>query len=75
VGEQNATPGGGWMCRRASLWRFGSPRWLLLAAFAGLNLLQAAFTNWCPMGMDIGWVGLAAVPNGQRSRRAYLADR
>jgi len=25
-----------------------SPWWLLLTAFAGLNLLQSAFTNWCP---------------------------
>jgi hypothetical protein len=23
--------------------------WLLLTAFAGLNLLQSAFTNWCPV--------------------------
>ena len=22
--------------------------WLWLAAFVGLNLLQSAFTNWCP---------------------------
>jgi hypothetical protein len=22
--------------------------WLLLATFVGLNLLQSAFTNWCP---------------------------
>lgn len=22
--------------------------WLLLTAFVGLNLLQSAFTNWCP---------------------------
>jgi hypothetical protein len=26
-----------------------SPYWLLLTAFVGLNLLQSAFTNWCPM--------------------------
>lgn len=26
--------------------------WLLLTAFVGLNLLQSAFTNWCP-GMVI----------------------
>jgi len=26
--------------------------WLLLTAFVGLNLLQSAFTNWCP-GMAI----------------------
>lgn len=23
-------------------------RWLLFTAFVGLNLLQSAFTNWCP---------------------------
>jgi hypothetical protein len=28
---------------------FVNPAWLLLTAFAGLNLLQSAFTNWCPM--------------------------
>ena len=26
-----------------------SPWWALLTAFVGLNLLQSAFTNWCPM--------------------------
>jgi len=26
-----------------------SPYWYLLTAFAGLNLFQSAFTNWCPM--------------------------
>ncbi len=26
-----------------------SPWWLLLTAFAGINLLQSAFTNWCPL--------------------------
>ncbi|OJU58100.1 MAG: sulfurtransferase [Alphaproteobacteria bacterium 62-8] len=25
-----------------------SPWWLLLSAFAGLNMLQAAFTGFCP---------------------------
>ena len=23
--------------------------WLFLTAFVGLNLLQSAFTNWCPL--------------------------
>jgi hypothetical protein len=27
---------------------FVSPTWYLLTAFAGVNLLQSAFTNWCP---------------------------
>ena len=25
-----------------------SQNWLWLTAFVGLNLLQSAFTNWCP---------------------------
>ncbi|HSR51654.1 MAG TPA: DUF2892 domain-containing protein, partial [Acidobacteriota bacterium] len=26
-----------------------SEYWYLFTAFVGLNLLQSAFTNWCPM--------------------------
>lgn len=36
-----------------------SPNWLYVTGFMGLNLLQSAFTNWCPsmpalraMGID-----------------------
>lgn len=25
------------------------PRWFLFTAFVGLNLLQSAFTDWCPL--------------------------
>jgi len=25
------------------------PYWYLFTAFVGLNLLQSAFTDWCPM--------------------------
>jgi hypothetical protein len=25
------------------------PAWLLFTAFVGLNLIQSAFTRWCPM--------------------------
>ena len=25
------------------------PGWFLFTGFVGLNLLQSAFTNWCPM--------------------------
>lgn len=31
-----------------ALANFVSPYWYLLTAFVGLNLLQSAFTNWCP---------------------------
>ncbi|HSW02812.1 MAG TPA: DUF2892 domain-containing protein [Sedimentisphaerales bacterium] len=29
--------------------RYHSPYWLLFTGFIGLNLLQSAFTDWCPM--------------------------
>jgi hypothetical protein len=29
--------------------KFVSLHWLWFTAFVGLNLLQSAFTNWCPM--------------------------
>ena len=28
---------------------FVNPLWFLFTAFVGLNLLQSAFTKWCPM--------------------------
>ena len=28
---------------------YHSHYWLLFVGFVGLNLLQSAFTNWCPM--------------------------
>ncbi len=31
-----------------ALARWVSPNWIWLTAFVGLNLLQSAFTNWCP---------------------------
>jgi hypothetical protein len=31
-----------------SLGHWVSPWWLLLAAFVGLNLIQSAFTGFCP---------------------------
>jgi len=33
----------------AVLAQYHSPYWLLFTGFVGLNLLQSAFTNWCPM--------------------------
>jgi hypothetical protein len=37
---------------------FFGPYWLLLAAFVGLNLFQAAFTGFCPMAMILKKVGV-----------------
>lgn len=32
-----------------ALAQFVSPKWLWFTAFVGLNLLQSAFTDWCPL--------------------------
>lgn len=34
------------------------PGWYLFTAFVGLNLLQSAFTKWCPMMWLLGKLGL-----------------
>jgi hypothetical protein len=39
----------------ALLW---SKWWLLLTAFVGANLLQSAFTKWCPMMSFLRMLGL-----------------
>lgn len=35
-----------------------SPWWLALSALAGLNMMQAAFTGWCPAAMLFKALGL-----------------
>ena len=35
-----------------------SPWWLLLSAFAGLNMFQAAFTGFCPAAMVFRRLGV-----------------
>jgi hypothetical protein len=40
-------------------WLF-SPYWLLLTAFAGLNMLQASFTGFCPAATVFRKLGLKA---------------
>lgn len=35
-----------------------SPWWFAFTAFVGLNLLQSAFTKWCPMMAILRRVGL-----------------
>ncbi len=41
-----------------ALANFVSPKWYYLTAFVGLNLLQSAFTNWCPAMMIFRKLGL-----------------
>jgi hypothetical protein len=35
----------------AALAAFVSPKWLFFTAFIGVNMLQSAFTHFCPMDM------------------------
>jgi hypothetical protein len=41
-----------------TLAHFVSPWWMLLAAFVGLNLLQASFTGLCPLAMVLKRFGV-----------------
>jgi hypothetical protein len=41
-----------------ALARYVSPYWYILTAFVGLNLLQSAFTNWCPAMTILRALGL-----------------
>lgn len=40
---------GSFVLASAALGCLVSPYWYLFTAFVGLNLLQSAFTRWCPM--------------------------
>jgi Flp pilus assembly protein TadB len=37
---------------------FHSRNWLFFTAFVGLNLLQSAFTKWCPMESFLEKLGI-----------------
>ena len=39
---------------------FVSQWWLALTAFVGANLLQSAFTCWCPLEIVLGKLGVTA---------------
>ncbi len=39
-----------------------SPYWFFLTGFVGLNLLQAAFTGFCPLALVLRQIG---VPSGK----------
>lgn len=37
---------------------FHSANWLWLTAFVGLNMLQSAFTRWCPLEIVLRKLGV-----------------
>jgi hypothetical protein len=40
---------GAFVLLSVALGHFVNPWWFAFTAFVGLNLLQSAFTRWCPM--------------------------
>jgi Protein of unknown function (DUF2892) len=42
-----------------------SPYWHLFTAFVGVNLLQSAFTGWCPMEAVLARLGVPPAPAPQ----------
>ena len=58
---------GGRVLISISLAHWVSPYWLLLTAFAGYNLIQSAFTGFCPAEIIMRKLGVgkaAAEPSG-----------
>lgn len=51
-----------------TLGTFVSPYWLLLSAFAGVNMIQASFTGFCPAAIFFRWLGLEPGPAFSENR-------
>jgi hypothetical protein len=43
-----------------ALAQFHSPNWLWLTAFVGFNLLQSAFTRFCPLAIMLRRLGVGS---------------
>lgn len=39
---------------------FVSPKWLFLTCFVGINLIQSAFTGFCPAGIVLKRLGIGS---------------
>lgn len=58
-----------------ALARFASPWWLLFTCFVALNLIQSAFTGFCPperLARRLGWI--KPDDAGDDSRRGNRRD-
>jgi len=47
-----------------------SPKWLWLTAFVGANLLQSAFTDWCPLMTILRRRGVPESASGRAGQHA-----
>ena len=51
---------GSFVLASVALGYFYSPYWFLFTGFVALNLIQSAFTNWCPMMTFLRKLGAAS---------------
>jgi hypothetical protein len=51
-----------------SLGYWMNPNWFLFTAVVGLNLLQSAFTNWCPMITFLRSLGVPPADEAAKAR-------
>ncbi|MEP7337214.1 MAG: DUF2892 domain-containing protein [Acidobacteriota bacterium] len=49
---------------------YHSPYWFYFTGFVALNLIQSAFTNWCPMITFLRWLGAKDANSSAVSGRA-----
>ena len=49
---------GSFVATTVALGHFVSPYWFLFTLFVALNLIQSAFTGWCPMMTILRKAGL-----------------
>ena len=49
---------------------FHSPYWLWFTGFVGANLLQSAFTKWCPMIIILKKLGFQECPSSKTESEA-----
>jgi hypothetical protein len=50
---------------------FVHPGWYLFTGFVGLNLLQSAFTNWCPLMMLLKALGVPQIASDRQARNSF----
>jgi hypothetical protein len=56
---------GAFLLLSLALARYVDPNWLWFTAFIGANLLQSAFTGWCPMMAVLRKAGLKGAHGGR----------
>ena len=65
--------GGAFVLLSVALGWFVHPGFFLFTAFVGANLLQSAFTKWCPMMVLLRWLGVPDPEAPTRRSESHVA--